>query len=64
MVWKNIELPSDCNNLGIILQLSGKYDFMSARKVDRLRKKKIDKLPALHQTPFKKLYLKQANLVA
>lgn len=54
MEWKFIDFSSDCNNLEIILQPSATYDFMSARKIDRLRKKEFDKLPALHQLAFEK----------
>ena len=54
MEWKSIKLSGDCNNLEIILLPRGTYDFMSPRKVDRQRKKQFDKLPALHQTAFKK----------
>lgn len=54
MEWKNIDLPGDCNNLDIILLNSGTYDFMSARKADRLRKRDFDKLPTLNHTAFKK----------
>jgi len=61
MEWKSIELSSDCNNLEIILQTSGTYDFMSTRKVDRLRKKEFAKLPALHQSAFEKSIFKTNN---
>lgn len=54
MEWKSLDLLNDCNNLDIILQLASTYDFMSPAKVDRLRKKQFDKLPALHQSAFAK----------
>jgi hypothetical protein len=54
MEWKNIKLTDDCPNLEIILQPSVTYDFISARKIDRLRKKEFKKLPALHQKAFEK----------
>jgi hypothetical protein len=31
--WKILDLLNDCNNLEIILQLAGTYDFMSPTKV-------------------------------
>jgi hypothetical protein len=52
--WKMLSLINDCNNIEVILQLAGTYDFMSAAKVDRLRKKEFDKLPGLHQSAFRK----------
>ena len=54
MERKNIDLTGNCSNLDIILLSSATYDFMSAGKVDRLRKKDFDKLPALHQAAFEK----------
>jgi len=44
----NIELSDNCNYVEIILLPDAHYDFMSSRKIDRLRKKKFDKLPQLH----------------
>lgn len=52
--WKILDLLNDCNNLEIILQLAGTYDFMSPSKVDRLRKKEFDQLPKLHKSAFEK----------
>jgi hypothetical protein len=52
--WKILDLLNDCNNLEIILQLAGTYDFMSPAKVDRLRKKEFDKLRELHKSAFEK----------
>jgi len=52
--WKNINLPSDCNNFDILLLNRAIYDFMSAGKVDRLRKKDFKKLPALYKSAFEK----------
>ena len=54
MEWKILDLLNDCNNLEIILQPMWTYDFMLPGKVDRLRKKQFDKLPALHQSAFQK----------
>jgi hypothetical protein len=54
MEWKFINLPGNCDHLEVILLHSGSYDFMSARKVDRLRMKQFKKLPKLHQAAFQK----------
>jgi hypothetical protein len=54
MEWKHIDLLNDCNSLEIILQPMWTYDFKLPAKVDRLRKKQFDKLPALHQSAFQK----------
>jgi hypothetical protein len=54
MEWKSIQLPINCNHLDIILMYDAIYDFMSARKVDRLIMKRIKKLPELHLTAYEK----------
>lgn len=54
MEWKTIHLPINCDHLEIILMYDGTYDFMSARKIDRIRKKRFEKLPEIHQMAFKK----------
>jgi hypothetical protein len=46
--WATITVPKECENLEIILFLESTYDFMSPRKVDRLRKKEFEKLSKLH----------------
>jgi hypothetical protein len=51
---KSIGLTENCTMLDIILINEVTYDFMSAGKVDRLRKKEFDKLPALHRAAFEK----------
>ncbi len=54
MEWKSLDISDSCSNLEIILLPSGTYDFMTAGKVDRLRKKQFDKLPTLHKSAFEK----------
>ncbi len=49
-----IELSGDCDFLEIIVMTEAHYDFMSAKKVDRLRMKRFKKLPELHKEAFKK----------
>jgi hypothetical protein len=41
--WKNISIPENCNNLEIVILLSGTYDFMSSNKINRIRKKDLAK---------------------
>jgi hypothetical protein len=52
--WAVVTVPSECENLEIILFLASTYDFMSPRKVDRLRKKEFEKLTELHYQAYKK----------
>ncbi|MBB6610391.1 hypothetical protein H7F15_05015 [Pontibacter sp. Tf4] len=54
MEWKTIQMPEQCNQLDIILMYHGSYDFMSARRIDRLRKKRFKKLSELHLAAFEK----------
>ncbi len=61
MELKKIDLAVDCNNLDIILQPNGSYDFMSAKKVDRKRKKEFAKLPQLHRIALEKGIFKSPN---
>ena len=62
MEWKSLDISDSCSNLDIILVPSGNYDFMTAGKVDRLRKKEFDKLPALHKAAFERGLFKSAKL--
>jgi hypothetical protein len=54
MEWKTIILPNDCDNLDIILMFYANYDIISHRKVDRLRKRRFNKLSEIHQIAYKK----------
>lgn len=49
-----IELTDNCDNLDIILMIESHYDFMSLKKVDRLRMKRFKKLPELRKEAFDK----------
>lgn len=51
--WATIKIPNDCKNPEILLFLESTYDFMSSKKIDRLRKKRFEKLPELHLKAFK-----------
>src|SRR5690554_3001440 len=46
--WLTISLPENCDYLEIIVFEDGTYDFMSERKIDRIREKRFNKLPELH----------------
>lgn len=49
-----IELTQDCDKIEIIMMYDAIYDFMTLRKVDRLRLKRFNKLPELHKIAYKK----------
>ncbi|RXJ44597.1 carboxypeptidase-like regulatory domain-containing protein [Gelidibacter gilvus] len=52
--WAKITVPKKCENIEIILFLASTYDFMSPKKVDRLREKEFKKLTELHSQAFRK----------
>lgn len=58
---KLINLPDNCNYFEIIMLGSATYDFMSERKVDKLRKKQFEKLPSLYKAAFDKGIFKIAK---
>ena len=49
-----IELSDTCDVLEVIMMIDAIYDFMSLKRVDRLRKKRFKKLPELHKEAFEK----------
>jgi len=51
--WTEIKLKEDCDTIEVIMLYSGTYDFMSSKKIDRLRKKRYDELPNLHSDAVK-----------
>lgn len=49
-----IEFVDKCDEVEVVMLLRGTYDFMTLKKVDRLRMKRFKKLPALHKEAFAK----------
>lgn len=47
-----IELSKDCDVLEVVMMVEAIYDFISLKKVDRLRKKRFKKLPQIHKEAF------------
>jgi len=54
MEWTDIRLKNDCDNVEVVMMYDVIYDFMTSRKIDRLRKKRFDNLPNLHSEAVKK----------
>lgn len=48
MEWTDIRLQKDCDTIEVVMMYAITYDFMTLKKVDRLRKKRFDNLPNLH----------------
>jgi hypothetical protein len=49
-----VRLVDKCDEVEVVMIFSGTYDFMTLKKVDRLRMKTFRKLPQLHREAFKK----------
>ena len=49
-----IKLVDNCDEVEVVMMLSGTYDFITLEKVDRLRMKRFKKLPELHREAFEK----------
>jgi hypothetical protein len=50
----SIELLDKCDEVEVVMMLRGSYDFMTFKKIDRLRMKRFKKLPELHKEAFEK----------
>jgi len=49
-----IEFIDKCDEVEVVMMLSGTYDFITLKKVDRLRMKIFKKIPELHKEAFEK----------
>lgn len=53
-----IKLVDKCDEVEVIMMLSGTDDFITLKKVDRLRMKRFKKLPDIHKEAFEKSLFK------
>jgi len=53
MEWTEIKLKKDCATVEVVMLYDGTYDFMSSKKIDKVRKKRYDELPNLHSDAVK-----------
>lgn len=49
-----IDYIDKCNEIELVMMLSGTYDFMTFKQIDRYRMKEFKKLPELHKQAFEK----------
>jgi hypothetical protein len=49
-----IELTDKCDEVDVVMMLTGTYDFMSLKKADRLRMKRFKQLAEIHKEAFDK----------
>jgi hypothetical protein len=54
MELAEIKLQDKCDTVEVVMIYAGTYDFMSSKKIDRLRKKRFDELANLHSNAVKK----------
>lgn len=50
----SIELVDKCNEVEVVMMLTGTYDFITLRHADRKREKRYRKLPEIHKLAFEK----------
>lgn len=62
MEWTDIKLKKDCDTVEVIVMYDVIYDFMTSRKIDRLRKKRFDNLPSLHSDAVKNGLFENNNI--
>ena len=58
----SIELLNKCDTVEVVMMYDGTYDFMTLRKVDRLRKKRFDNLTNLHSEAVRNGLFKNNNI--
>ena len=51
---KTIELVGQCDEVVVIMMSDAIYDFMTLKKINRLRKKRFKELPPIHKEAFLK----------
>jgi hypothetical protein len=56
-----IDLADTCNEAEVVMMPSSTYDFITLKKVDRLRMKRFKKLPKVHTEAFEKGIFKTAS---
>lgn len=62
MEWTDISLKKDCDTIEIVLMYDVIYDFMTSRKIDRLRKKRFDNLSSIHSDAVKNGLFENNNI--
>ena len=58
----DIRLKKDCDTIEVVLMYDVIYDFITSRKIDRLRKKRYNKLPSIHSEALKNGLFKNKNI--
>lgn len=59
--WTKIKLLDNCKNIEVILLYDALYHYKSHKKIDRLRKRRFDKIAELHSEAYIKKLFKTMN---
>jgi len=62
MEWTDIRLKKACDTVEVVLMYYVHYDFMTSRKIDRIRKKRFDNLPSIHSDALKNGLFEKNNI--
>lgn len=62
MELTEIKLHDKCDTVEVVMMYDGTYNFMTLRKVDRLRKKKFENFPSLHSDAVRNGLFKNNNI--
>ena len=62
MEWTDIRLKKDCDTVKVVMMYGVLYDFITLKKVDKLRKKRFDNLPNLHSEALKNGLFEKNNI--
>lgn len=62
MEWTDIKLKKDCDTIEVVIMYDMIYDFITLKKVDRLRKKRFENLPNLHSDAVKNGIFENNNI--
>jgi len=62
MEWTDIKLKKDCDTVEVVAMYDVIYDFITLKKVDKLRKKRFDNLPNLHSDAVKNGLFENNNI--
>ncbi len=62
MEWTEVELKNDCDTVEVVMMYDFIYDFMTSRKIDKLRKKRFDNLLNIHSDAVKNGLFENNNI--
>jgi len=61
MEWTSVKIKDDCQYLEMIMMTDVIYDFISIKKINRKRHKRLKLLPKMHQKAYEQGIFKSSN---